>query len=43
MDGQTYLGILKKITIQRCDIYFASDKEVCLPHSRLLGEYTDEV
>ncbi len=39
----TYLGILKKITSQRCDVYFASDKEVCLPNSWLLGKHTDEV
>jgi len=32
-----------RITSQRCDVYFTSDKEVCLPHSGLLGEYTDVV
>jgi len=36
------LGILKKIASQRRDVYFESDKEVSLLHSRLLGEYTDE-
>ena len=37
------LGIWKKITSPWCDVYFASDEEVYLPHSGLLGEYGDEV
>jgi hypothetical protein len=27
----------------RCDVYFTADKEAYSPHSRLLGEYIDEV
>ena len=30
------------MTSQRCDVYFGSGKEVCLPHSGLLCEYADE-
>jgi len=34
---------MKEITSQRCDVYFVSDKEIYLPNSGILGEYTDEV
>jgi hypothetical protein len=34
---------MKENTSQRCHGYFASDKEVCLPHSGLLGEHADAV
>ena len=37
------LGICKKITSPKCDVYFALDEEVCLPHSGLLDEHADEV
>ncbi|WP_261772351.1 hypothetical protein [Clostridium botulinum] len=37
------LGTRKKITDQRCVVYFVSDKETSLVNSGLLAELADEV
>jgi len=37
------LGTRKKITSQRCDVYFVSDKELRLAYSGLLVRLSDAV
>jgi hypothetical protein len=43
MNKRNFNRIHKKITSQRCDVYFGAYKEVYLPHSGLLGECADVV